>query len=63
MAETGCISDHDLKAFVLGELPERLAGAVARHLELCPACDARARHRDNLTDDAIVAARGAAPDS
>jgi hypothetical protein len=33
MAETGCISDTDLKAFVLGALPERQAATAARHLE------------------------------
>jgi tetratricopeptide (TPR) repeat protein len=60
MAEMDCISDHDLKAFVLGELPEPLASTVARHLELCPACDERARRWDDLTDDAIQALRGAA---
>jgi anti-sigma factor RsiW len=61
MAEIGCVSDHDLKAFVLGELPERLAAAVARHLELCPACDERTRRWDDLADGAIQALRGAAP--
>jgi WD40 repeat protein len=61
MAETGCISDHDLKAFVLGELPERLATAVARHLELCPTCDERARRWDDLADGAIQALRGGTP--
>jgi WD40 repeat protein len=61
MAELGCVSDQDLKAFVLGELPERLAAAVARHLELCPVCDERARRWDDLADGAIQALRGAAP--
>jgi WD40 repeat protein len=61
MAESGCVSDHDLKAFVLGELPERLAETVARHLELCPGCDARARRWDDVADGAIQALRGAAP--
>jgi WD40 repeat protein/tetratricopeptide (TPR) repeat protein len=61
MAELGCISDRDLKAFVLGELPERLAAAVAGHLERCPGCDARARRWDEVADDAIQALRGLAP--
>jgi tetratricopeptide (TPR) repeat protein/WD40 repeat protein len=60
MAEMDCISDHDLKAFVLGELPKHLAGVVARHLELCPNCEERARRWDDLTDDAIQALREAA---
>jgi WD40 repeat protein/serine/threonine protein kinase len=60
MAELACISDLDLKAFVLGELPERLANTIARHLEVCPGCDARARRWDELADDAIRALRGAA---
>jgi hypothetical protein len=61
MAEIGCISDHDLKGFLLGELPDHLAADVAGHLELCPACDERARRWDDLADDAIEALRGAAP--
>jgi WD40 repeat protein/tRNA A-37 threonylcarbamoyl transferase component Bud32 len=61
MAEMGCIPEADLKAFVLGELPPRLADAVARHLVACPACEERAGRWDNLSDAAIQALRQAAP--
>src|SRR5262249_53153643 len=56
-ARSDCISDQDLQAFVQGELPERLAERVARHLELCPDCEERAGHWDNLPDTAIEALR------
>jgi hypothetical protein len=45
-----CISEVELRAFQLGELPERLAEAVTRHLEECPACEALARRLDALSD-------------
>jgi tetratricopeptide (TPR) repeat protein len=57
MAGIGCTSDQDLKAFLVGELPERLAVLVARHLELCPDCEERARRWDNLPDTAVQALR------
>jgi serine/threonine-protein kinase len=59
MAGIDCISDQDLQAFVRGELPERLAERVARHLELCPDCEERACRWDNLSDTAVQALRGA----
>jgi WD40 repeat protein/tRNA A-37 threonylcarbamoyl transferase component Bud32 len=61
MAGRGCISDQDLRFFLLGELPEHLADAVARHLELCPDCEARAGRLDDLSDTAIGALRQGAP--
>jgi serine/threonine-protein kinase len=57
MAEIGCISDQDLQAFLLGELPDRLADDIARHLDLCPDCETRARRWDDLADSAIQALR------
>jgi hypothetical protein len=45
-----CITEADLRAFQLGELPERLAEAVTRHLEECPACEALACGLDALSD-------------
>src|SRR5215831_13058155 len=61
MAGMRCISDQDLKFFLLGELPEHLADAVARHLELCPDCEARAGRLDDLTDAVIQALQRTAP--
>jgi Putative zinc-finger len=60
MAKSDCIADEDLQAFLLGELPERRSSAIARHLELCPACEGQAGRWDDLCDSAIRALRQAA---
>jgi hypothetical protein len=31
-----CVGEPDLRAFVLGQLPERVAQSVCAHLETCP---------------------------
>jgi WD40 repeat protein/anti-sigma factor RsiW len=62
MAELDCIPEADLQAFVLGELPERPADAIAHHLARCPACEARAGRLDELADSAIQALRQPASD-
>jgi WD40 repeat protein/serine/threonine protein kinase len=62
MADIGCIAEEDLKAFLLGELPERLSNAVARHLELCSDCEQRVGRLDDVSDPAIQALRQAFPD-
>jgi serine/threonine-protein kinase len=59
MAELGCFTEPDLRAFALGELPEPLAETVARHLEGCPDCEARVGRWDDLSDFAIQALRRA----
>ena len=38
MAKIECVTDQDLKAFLLGDLPERVADTIARHLESCADC-------------------------
>ena len=48
-----CTSDANLRAFLLGELPERVARSIASHLEVCPECEAAARRLDGLTDPVI----------
>src|SRR5262249_42153762 len=53
MAGLGCISEGILRAFLLGELPERVGRAVSSHLETCPHCEAAARRLDGLTDPII----------
>lgn len=50
MSEVGCISEAELRAFVVGELPERIVRLITRHLEGCPACEAAARRLDLLAD-------------
>ncbi len=53
MAGLGCISDASLRAFLLGEVPERVARSISSHLEVCPECEAAARRMDALTDPVI----------
>src|SRR5581483_10907474 len=57
MALTGCIGADELRAFVLGELPEGPGLAVTAHLEACPACEAAARALDDLADPLIDSLR------
>jgi eukaryotic-like serine/threonine-protein kinase len=59
MPGPGCVSEPDLRAFLLGELPERLAGPLAAHLEGCPACEQAARRLDGLTDPLLDSLRQA----
>src|SRR5262245_29671822 len=69
MRAVDCLSEQDLRAFLLGELPERVALAVSRHLENCLECEAVARRLDHDTDAvirslrrAVFPAAGAIPD-
>src|SRR5262249_26704132 len=39
---TACISDEELRAFLVGELPEESCQVLVAHLETCPACHGRA---------------------
>jgi WD40 repeat protein len=54
-----CVSDDDLRAYLLGELPVRLIAAVTAHLDGCPDCQAAARRLDAVTDPALSALRRA----
>jgi serine/threonine protein kinase/WD40 repeat protein len=53
MPGPGCVSELSLRAFLLGELPERVGRWVASHLESCAECEAAARRLDGLTDTLI----------
>jgi WD40 repeat protein len=48
-----CTPEQDLRAFLLGDLPEHLAQTVGSHLEKCPECEAAARRLDTLSDALI----------
>src|SRR5262249_14486897 len=50
----------DLRAFMFGQLPERVCQAVASHLEMCPKCEEAIRRLDHQTDGVIRAFRCAA---
>ena len=43
MPARGCVTDLELRAFLLGDLPEPQADGVSSHLEICPDCEAAAR--------------------
>jgi anti-sigma factor RsiW len=58
-SQPGCIDPQELRAFLLGDLPERRSGAVARHLEGCAACEAEASRLDELTDPVLLSLRRA----
>jgi eukaryotic-like serine/threonine-protein kinase len=59
MPPARCISDPDLRAYMLGQLPERIGQSVATHLDGCPDCDARASQLEDLTDPLIQGLRRA----
>jgi tRNA A-37 threonylcarbamoyl transferase component Bud32 len=50
MAGLDCVTEADLRAWLLGELPEAVSRRVTEHLETCPQCEAAARHLDGLAD-------------
>jgi WD40 repeat protein/tRNA A-37 threonylcarbamoyl transferase component Bud32 len=57
MPAPDCPSEDDLKAFLLGDLPETLCQPLADHLEVCPRCEAVAERLDRLEDPIIRAVR------
>src|SRR5262245_674303 len=59
MASHDCVSEEQLRAFLLGDLPEGPAQAVAGHLEACPDCEAAAGRLDDLADPVIRSLRRA----
>src|SRR5436309_4043692 len=50
MPRRDCVSADNLRAYLLGDLPERRAQTVSRHLETCPDCEAAAQQLDDLSD-------------
>jgi eukaryotic-like serine/threonine-protein kinase len=59
MADFGCVTETDLRALLVGELPEPVTRAITLHLENCPFCEAAARQLDRLTDPFIRSMRQA----
>ena len=53
MPSRGCVTDLELRAFLLGDLPEPQADDVSSHLESCPDCEAAAGRLDGLSDRMI----------
>jgi WD40 repeat protein/tRNA A-37 threonylcarbamoyl transferase component Bud32 len=52
-----CVGEEDLQAFLLGDLAEEQARAVALHLEVCPLCEAAASRLDGLADPLLLSLR------
>jgi serine/threonine protein kinase len=50
MPSRDCVTAKDLRAYLLGDLPEDQARFVTRHLETCADCEAVAQRLDDLTD-------------
>jgi WD40 repeat protein/tRNA A-37 threonylcarbamoyl transferase component Bud32 len=50
MPGVNCVSDEDLRALALGDLPLPLVLQVTRHLESCAECEAAAKRLDDVTD-------------
>src|SRR5580658_7060526 len=61
MRDDACIAETDLKAFLLGDLPESASQAITEHLNACPFCEAAAERLDTWTDPLIVALRNVTP--
>jgi WD40 repeat protein/tRNA A-37 threonylcarbamoyl transferase component Bud32 len=60
MPDVECVSEQELRAFLLGQLPERIGQAVFSHLESCPRCEAAVGRLDHQTDLVIRSFRRAA---
>jgi WD40 repeat protein/tRNA A-37 threonylcarbamoyl transferase component Bud32 len=54
-----CVGEEELRAYLVGDLGEERAGAVARHLEECPSCEAEAGRLDGLADPLLLSLRRA----
>jgi eukaryotic-like serine/threonine-protein kinase len=53
----GCPSEADHRAFLLGDLPEDQADAIAEHIETCPKCEERSQRIDGVADPVVAALR------
>src|SRR3954463_662473 len=53
MLARGCVTDLELRAFLLGDPPEPQADGISSHLESCPDCESAARRLDDLSDPVI----------
>jgi len=57
MNQSDCPCADQLRAYVLGKLPEDLAEQVERHLQVCPTCEAAADSFDTEVDSLIAQIR------
>jgi eukaryotic-like serine/threonine-protein kinase len=61
VSRTVCPSEADLRALLLGELPEPLCGSVSHHLESCASCESAARRLDGETESFVLTLRQVVP--
>jgi serine/threonine-protein kinase len=59
MEPSRCYTEGELRAFVLGKLPDEQCQAIAGHLEQCPTCEATAERLDGEADRVICDLRQA----
>jgi WD40 repeat protein/tRNA A-37 threonylcarbamoyl transferase component Bud32 len=50
MRGVDCVSEADLRALLLGDLPDPVSRLVLHHLENCPECEATAQRLESCTD-------------
>src|SRR5262249_34999000 len=60
MAGLECVSDQDLRAYLLGRLSERVSQLVCSHLQACARCEAAARRLARCDEPVIRSLRRAA---
>jgi tRNA A-37 threonylcarbamoyl transferase component Bud32 len=58
-----CVTEADLRSFLLGELPDSVARLVTEHLETCSECTAIAQRLDDLADPFLGTLRQALSES
>ncbi len=59
MSNQTCVSEQDLRDYVLGELPDGVDSQVAAHIEACPACERAVARLDGLSDPLLKSLRRA----
>jgi WD40 repeat protein len=60
MIRSECLTEAELAAFQLGDVPEAALQGLAEHLERCPRCQEAARALDGLSDGALASYRRSA---
>jgi serine/threonine-protein kinase len=63
MPGVDCLSNDDLRAYLLGDLPDRLLRSMSRHLENCATCEAAVRQLDAQVDPFLRSLRRALGDA
>ena len=62
MNQSACPGEEQLRAYVLGKLPEDMAEQTERHLQVCQACEATAESLETQGDSLVEQIREPPPD-